>query len=215
MAGGGVAGLMLVICHCCWHGVVGMAGNAEQPENGETERLIELRRVSRQFGAQQVLRDVSVAAHAGETLVLIGESGCGKSVTLKLMMGLLEPSAGGVFWDERPVAGRTEMELNRDRLRIGYLFQGAALFDSLNVYENVAFGLRQNTDKLENEIGDIVCARLTGRGIGGIGALENALRVVWWNEKASGTRAGVGAGTGNHSLRRADNRARPDYERRD
>jgi phospholipid/cholesterol/gamma-HCH transport system ATP-binding protein len=98
-------------------------------------------------------------------LVLIGESGCGKSVTLKLIMGLLPPSEGDVLWNGRSIAQRTDVELTRDRLRFGYLFQGAALFDSMHVEDNVAFGLRQNTIKTDDEIRSIVRARLQDVGL--------------------------------------------------
>jgi len=127
--------------------------------------VVELRNVSRDFGAQKVLREVSLSVQRGETLVLIGESGCGKSVTMKLMMALLDPTQGEVLWNDRPVKERNEQELTRDRLKIGYLFQGAALFDSMSIYENVAFGLRQNTQKPEAEIREIVCNRLREVGL--------------------------------------------------
>ncbi len=108
---------------------------------------------------------MSLTVYRGETLVLIGESGCGKSVTMKLMMALLEPSRGEVFWNGRPVKDRREHELTHDRLKFGYLFQGAALFDSLSIYENVAFGLRQNTSLGEQKVRDIVCERLREVGL--------------------------------------------------
>jgi phospholipid/cholesterol/gamma-HCH transport system ATP-binding protein len=127
--------------------------------------IIELRRVSRSFAGHTVLEDISLAVQPGETLVLIGESGCGKSVTLKLMMALLDPSAGEVQWHGTPVARRSEKQLTRERLRFGYLFQGAALFDSLTVYENVAFGLRQNTWLTEAEIEAVVGERLREVGL--------------------------------------------------
>jgi phospholipid/cholesterol/gamma-HCH transport system ATP-binding protein len=127
--------------------------------------IIQLRRVSRTFGTQPILRDISLDVYAGETLVLIGESGCGKSVTLKLMMALLPPSQGEVWWNGRPVTSCTEEEITRQRLRFGYLFQGAALFDSLDVYENVAFGLRQNTDLSERQIQQIVFERVREVGL--------------------------------------------------
>lgn len=127
--------------------------------------VIELRQVTREFGSQKVLRDVSLSIHRGETLVLIGESGCGKSVTLKLMMALMDPTRGEVLWNGIPIKARTEQQLTQDRLKIGYLFQGAALFDSMSIFENVAFGLRQNTGLKETEIRDIVCNRLREVGL--------------------------------------------------
>lgn len=127
--------------------------------------ILELHGVSKTFGTQAILRDISLALHRGETLVVIGESGCGKSVTLKLLMKLLEPSSGTVQWDGRPLGKFSSKQLNKERLRFGYLFQGAALFDSLTVYENVAFGLRQNTRKREDEIRQIVADRLRDVGL--------------------------------------------------
>src|SRR5258708_14668238 len=129
------------------------------------EPLIEFRHVSRQFGAQEVLRDVSFSIRRGEAVAIIGESGCGKSVTLKLMIALLEPSRGEVLLDGRPHDTRTEKELTRERLRFGYVFQQAALFDSMSVEDNVAFGLRQNTDLTESEISTIVGDRLHEVGL--------------------------------------------------
>ncbi len=127
--------------------------------------ILELHGVSKTFGTQAILRDISLELHRGETLVVIGESGCGKSVTLKLLMKLLEPSSGTVQWDGRPLGKFSSKQLNKERLRFGYLFQGAALFDSLTVYENVAFGLRQNTRKQEDEIRQIVADRLRDVGL--------------------------------------------------
>lgn len=127
--------------------------------------VLELRGVSVEFGSQKVLQDISVNVNRGETLVLIGESGCGKSVTTKLLAGLLEPTRGEVRWDGRPVRSRSAREMHRDRLRFGYLFQGAALFDSMNVYENVAFGLRENTKLKDAQIRDVVLERLREVGL--------------------------------------------------
>ncbi len=127
--------------------------------------LLELNHVSRSFGGQGVLSDISLQVQSGETLVLIGESGCGKSVTTKLLAGMLEPTAGDVLWRGTDVKRLKTAEKLKQRLRIGYLFQSAALFDSLNVFENVAFGLRQNTRKKEQEIQGIVHARLVDVGL--------------------------------------------------
>jgi phospholipid/cholesterol/gamma-HCH transport system ATP-binding protein len=127
--------------------------------------LLELRNVSRTFGSQAVLRDITVELHAGETLAVIGESGCGKSVTLKLLMKLLEPSSGDVLWDGRPITSLSSRQLNKERLRFGYLFQNSALFDSLTVYDNVAFGLRQNTRTRDEQVRQIVKERLRDVGL--------------------------------------------------
>ena len=121
--------------------------------------------VSVAFGQHDILRDISLDVVRGETLVLVGESGCGKSVTTKLLAGLLQPTGGEVRWDGRPVADRNYTEMRRDRLRLGYLFQGAALFDSMNVFENVAFGLRENTNLREAQIREIVHDRLREVGL--------------------------------------------------
>ena len=133
----------------------------------EAPPILEFHQVHRQFGHQQVLRDVSFTIRRGESVAIIGESGCGKSVTLKLMIGLLSPSTGSVLLDGEPIAGRSEQQLTRERLRFGYVFQQAALFDSLSVADNVAFGLRQNTRLPESEIAVIVQERLREVGLPG------------------------------------------------
>jgi phospholipid/cholesterol/gamma-HCH transport system ATP-binding protein len=127
--------------------------------------LIEFRQVGRRFGQQEVLRDISFQIAPGESVAIIGESGCGKSVTLKLMIALLAPSSGDVLLDGRSHFERSEKQLTRERLRFGYVFQQAALFDSMSVEDNVAFGLRQNTKLSVREISDIVRERLHEVGL--------------------------------------------------
>jgi phospholipid/cholesterol/gamma-HCH transport system ATP-binding protein len=127
--------------------------------------LIAFDRVAMQFGSQPVLRDVNVLVRRGETLVVIGESGCGKTVLLKLVIALLRPTAGRVLFDGRVLADLSERDLTAQRLRFGFLFQGAALFDSMTVYDNVAFGLRAQGGHPEPEVREIVRQRLQEVGL--------------------------------------------------
>jgi len=127
--------------------------------------IIQLKNTSRSFGTQRVLHDVSVDVFRGEALALIGESGCGKSVTMKLMMALLPPSSGDVVWSGKSIVGLGEVKLVEQRLKFGYLFQGAALFDSMDVFENVAFGLRENRSLSEKSIRENVTDRLSEVGL--------------------------------------------------
>jgi phospholipid/cholesterol/gamma-HCH transport system ATP-binding protein len=130
-----------------------------------TPSLIALEHVSMQFGSQRVLQDITLGIERGKTLVVIGESGCGKTVLLKLIIGLLRPTAGRVTFDNRVLVDLNERELTRQRLRFGFLFQGAALFDSLNVYDNVAFGLRMHGRCPEPEVRLRVQQRLQEVGL--------------------------------------------------
>src|SRR5580704_7402629 len=104
--------------------------------------IIEFRGVSIRFGRQQVLNGIDLAIRSNETLCVIGESGCGKTVLLKLIVGLLQPTEGEVLFEGTSLRSLADSALTRMRLRVGFLFQQAALFDSLNVFDNVAFGLR-------------------------------------------------------------------------
>ncbi|GIT30126.1 MAG: hypothetical protein Ct9H300mP1_21720 [Planctomycetaceae bacterium] len=129
---------------------------------------VSLRAVGRGFGSQEVLRNLTLSVRSGETLVVIGESGCGKSVTLKLMISLLDATSGEVCWEGHHVAGLSRAERDRHRLRFGYLFQNSALFDSFDVFENVAYGLRESGDRSEAGIRG-GGGRAVGRGGAGAG----------------------------------------------
>jgi phospholipid/cholesterol/gamma-HCH transport system ATP-binding protein len=103
--------------------------------------MIELRNIKKSFGSKTVLNGVSCAVPTGQTTCIIGRSGCGKSVLLKHIVGMLKADSGSVHIDGRDVTTLTNQELFDMRRSIGYVFQGAALFDSLNVYENVVISL--------------------------------------------------------------------------
>jgi phospholipid/cholesterol/gamma-HCH transport system ATP-binding protein len=127
--------------------------------------LISLQQVTMQFGAQRVLHAIDLEIQRGQTVAVIGESGCGKTVLLKLIIGLLRPTVGRVIFDGKHLENIPERELTRQRLRFGFLFQGAALFDSLSVYDNVAFGLRAQGRAADSEIREVVRQRLQEVGL--------------------------------------------------
>jgi phospholipid/cholesterol/gamma-HCH transport system ATP-binding protein len=108
--------------------------------------------VSKSFGSRAVLKDVSFSVAPGATFVLLGRSGTGKSVTLKLICGLLKPDSGSVIVSGEDITTLQDNDLAATRKRMGFLFQSAALFDSISVGENVAFPLRRHTRKTEAEI---------------------------------------------------------------
>ncbi|MEO2030569.1 MAG: ATP-binding cassette domain-containing protein [Planctomycetaceae bacterium] len=126
---------------------------------------IQMRDVSCRFGRQEVLRNLNVKIHRGESLAIIGESGCGKSVTMKVMMQLVKPNEGHVSWFGRDADQLSAGEWQATRLKFGYLFQGAALFDSLSIFENVAFGLRENPSASNADIRRTVFQRLADVGL--------------------------------------------------
>jgi phospholipid/cholesterol/gamma-HCH transport system ATP-binding protein len=129
------------------------------------EPIVSLDGVSMRFDSQQVLRDIDLPIQRGETIAIIGESGCGKTVLLKLIVGLLHPTAGRVRLEGKDLGQLREAELIRLRLRVGFLFQGAALFDSLTVFDNVAFGLRALRNLDEAAIRQKVRERLAEVGL--------------------------------------------------
>lgn len=131
----------------------------------DSSPLIELDQLTVEFGRHRVLREISMSLSRGETLAVIGESGCGKTVLLKTIIGLVRPSSGRVVFDGNDLGQLDERELTRQRIRFGFLFQQAALFDSMTVAQNVAFPLRQHTLKTEQEIRQIIFARLAEVGL--------------------------------------------------
>jgi len=114
--------------------------------------MIRVENLRKSFGNQEVLREVSLEVQPGEFMALIGSSGGGKSLLLKLVVGLLKPDRGRIWVAGRDVAALSRRELESLRSRIGFVFQGGALFDSMTVYDNVAFPLREKTSLGEKDI---------------------------------------------------------------
>ncbi len=122
--------------------------------------MIEIKDLKKRFGEKEVLRGVNLNIHDGKTLVIIGRSGCGKSVMLKHIIGLLMPDEGSVLIDGEDITTMKEKDLYRIRKDFGFLFQGAALFDSMNVEQNVGLSLRENYKMSDKEIADVVAEKL-------------------------------------------------------
>ena len=132
--------------------------------------MIEVAHIEKSFGTQTVLRDISFSVGDGESVAIIGRSGTGKSVLIKHLVGLLHPDAGEVRIDGENLVGLRERELLTVRQKFGMLFQGAALFDSMNVHENVAFPLRRSGVTDEAEIDQRVEEVLNLVELPGVGA---------------------------------------------
>lgn len=131
------------------------------------EAVISLRQLNITFGTHTVLDNIDLDVYKGETLAVLGPSGTGKSTVLRSMIGLLEPNGGQIFIQGEDVSGLDEDGWNRLRMKMGMVFQYSALFDFLTVGENVAFGLRQHTDKSDEEIQGIVTQMLELVGLPG------------------------------------------------
>lgn len=129
---------------------------------------IDIQDVHKSFGAEKVLNGISLKIPRGKITVILGRSGVGKSVLLKHMIGLLKPDCGKVLVDSVDIGGLTGAGLNKIREKFGMLFQGSALFDSMNVYENVAFPLVEHTDYDKERIAAIVREKLSLVGLVGV-----------------------------------------------
>ena len=147
-----------------------MDDRAPQPQAPDRapDAILVLEDVYKSFGPLNVLRGVSLRVQRGETLVIIGLSGVGKSVSLRLMLGLLYPDRGRVLFEGRDIAafGRTELQEMRERFSM--LFQGGALFDSMTVGENVSFELRARGETDAAKLDRIVAERLRQVGMPGV-----------------------------------------------
>jgi phospholipid/cholesterol/gamma-HCH transport system ATP-binding protein len=133
-----------------------------------SEPLFRVRGLTKSYGERRVLDDLDVDIHAGECLVVLGRSGSGKSVTLRQLNGLERPDSGTVEFAGTDITQLSERELYPIRRRIAMLFQSGALFDSLDVFGNIAFPLREHSDLDEGEIARRVAERLEWVGLPGI-----------------------------------------------
>ncbi len=147
--------------------------------------IIELKDIFKSFGTQQVLKGLNLGIPRGQTTVIIGRSGGGKSVMLKHMIGLIKPDQGQVLVDGQDIVRLNDHQLNEVRRRFGMLFQEAALFDSMTVYDNVAFPLREHARMAEREVREVVAEKLAMVGLPGV---ENKMP----SELSGGMRKRVG-----------------------
>jgi phospholipid/cholesterol/gamma-HCH transport system ATP-binding protein len=131
-----------------------------------SEPIVRLEHVTKTYGTVTVLDDISLEVAAGQGMVILGRSGTGKSVMLKHIVALTRPDKGRVFVEQDEISALSGPELSRVRKRIGFLFQNAALFDSISVGENVAFPMRRHTDWKEAEIRERASGKLDAVGLG-------------------------------------------------
>lgn len=134
-------------------------------EADDSQPIVEVNDLLVQFAGQTILRDIGLSIPRGQTLALIGESGCGKTVLLKSLIGLVRPTHGEVIFDGQNINKLNDREMTAQRIRFGFVFQNAALFDSMTIGQNVAFPLKQHTDKPISEIRDIVFHHLKEVGL--------------------------------------------------
>jgi phospholipid/cholesterol/gamma-HCH transport system ATP-binding protein len=132
--------------------------------------MIEIKNLKKRFAKNEVLKGINLNIGKGKTTFIIGSSGCGKSVLIKHIIGLLKPDFGEIFIDGEEITTMKDNELYLIRNKFGYLFQGSALFDSMTVAENIGLGLSENTNKSQGEIEDIVKEML---GLVDLDGIEN------------------------------------------
>jgi phospholipid/cholesterol/gamma-HCH transport system ATP-binding protein len=187
--------------------VSAQAADSTFREVDDTERAIpaiEFRNVTIEFDGRKVLNDLSFKVMKGETKIILGGSGCGKSTTIKLVLGLLKPDSGQVLVDGEDVTNYSEVQMMNVRKKIGMIFQEGALFDSLSVYDNVAFKLHEQgvpEEDVENEVRrmlrfvnleqamDKMPAELSGgmrRRVGIARALVGDPKIVMFDEPTAG-----------------------------
>jgi phospholipid/cholesterol/gamma-HCH transport system ATP-binding protein len=135
-------------------------------QRGET--IVQFKEVWKSYSGRDILAGVSLQIQRGEVLCVLGPSGTGKSVTLRHINGLTQPDGGDVLVFGNSIVGLSEEELSPVRRRLAMLFQGGALFDSMNVEDNIAFPVREHTDRSPDEVAAIVAEKLTMVGLPGI-----------------------------------------------
>lgn len=140
---------------------------AAESRNTVAETVVEFRNFQKRFGGKVVHRDVSFKVYKGECLGLLGGSGSGKSVILRSLIGLEKPDSGSILVDGVNITSMHEAELIAIRKKVAYVFQNGALFDSMSVYENLAYPLRAHTDLTESEISNRITAQLEEFGLPG------------------------------------------------
>ena len=153
--------------------------------------MIEFKDVCMRFDDKEALKHISLTIRDGETLAVIGGSGSGKSTFLRLLIGLIKPTSGQILIDGQDIVPMSEAELNKVRLKMGMVFQYSALFDSMTVGENVAFGLREHTKLSDADIKEIVREKLHLVGLDGVeNMMPNAIAVepsiICYDEPSSG-----------------------------
>ena len=130
--------------------------------------MIKIKNVSKYFGAKAALKNINIEIGTGETLAIIGGSGSGKSTLLRLMIGLIKPSEGEIWIGDDEISKMTEEKITKIRLKMGMVFQYSALFDSMTVGDNVAFGLVEHTNFSADKIQNIVREKLKQVGLEGV-----------------------------------------------
>ena len=142
-----------------------MRDSTHEQEFSRPSPIVDVESVDVRFGQQNVLRRVTLRVPRGQTLAIIGESGCGKTVMLKTIIGLIKPTQGRVLFEGQDLARLSDHQISQQRTRFGFVFQQAALFDSLTIGQNVAFPLHEHTKLNQLEIRDIVMTRLAEVGL--------------------------------------------------
>jgi phospholipid/cholesterol/gamma-HCH transport system ATP-binding protein len=137
----------------------------ESSPDSSPEAIISLRGVTKRFGSHTVLEDITFDVPKGRITAIMGPSGTGKSVLLKNIIGLLRPDAGEIWVDGEQIVGMSEKDLYRIRRKFGVLFQDGALFGSMNLYDNIAFPLREHTRKSDREVREIVLEKASMVGL--------------------------------------------------